>query len=72
MTIVDPLPPLSEQQPFVTENIFRCLAPCQDCTGQYISQLLRKRLICNCTCHMKRKGNNNIDSDILQAKAMNS
>jgi hypothetical protein len=60
----DPLSPLHQQQRFVTENIYRCLAPCQDCTGKYISQLLRKRLICNCLCHKQRTGNK-MGSDII-------
>jgi hypothetical protein len=52
----DPLSPLHKQQ-FVTENIYRCLAPCHDCTGKYISQLLGKRLICNCICHKQKTDN---------------
>lgn len=51
----DPLLPLRKQQQFVTENIYRCLAPCQDCTGSYVSEILGMRFICCCYCHMKSK-----------------
>jgi hypothetical protein len=36
---------------FVTTNIYRCLAPCKECTGNYVSEILQKRFICNCRCH---------------------
>jgi hypothetical protein len=35
----------------VTEVIHKCLASCSDCTGRYVSNLLRKRFICKCSCH---------------------
>jgi hypothetical protein len=34
-----------------TQHIYRCLAPCSECTGQYVSEVLSKRLICCCDCH---------------------
>jgi hypothetical protein len=52
----DPLSLLhKQQQHFVTENIYHCLAPCQDCTGSYVSEILGMRFICCCYCHMKGK-----------------
>jgi hypothetical protein len=39
------------QQHFATANIYRCLAPCKECTGNYISEILQKRFMCCCRCH---------------------
>ncbi|HYZ59582.1 MAG TPA: hypothetical protein VE544_07985 [Nitrososphaeraceae archaeon] len=51
MTEADPFPPSSHHPQFATANIYKCLAPCKECTGYYTSELLRKRLICYCRCH---------------------
>jgi hypothetical protein len=36
---------------FVTIHIFKCLAPCKECTGNYISEILQKRFLCHYRCH---------------------
>ena len=36
---------------FATAIIYRCLAPCKECTGNYISEILQKRFLCRCRCH---------------------
>lgn len=33
-------------------NILRCLAPCEECTRQYVSEVLHKRFLCKCNCHL--------------------
>jgi hypothetical protein len=35
----------------VTEIIHKCLTPCAQCTGRYVSNILGKRFICHCPCH---------------------
>jgi hypothetical protein len=50
MTRAEPSP-LSRHPQFASANIYRCLAPCKECTGNYISELLQKRFVCNCRCH---------------------
>jgi hypothetical protein len=40
-------------QQFTTANIYKCLAPCNECNGNYISELLQKRFVCYCRCHEK-------------------
>jgi hypothetical protein len=70
MTTADEPSPPSRPQPsshhlrqqFATANIYRCLAPCKECTGNYISEILQKRFICYCRCHKITK--NIIDSAI--------
>ena len=47
---------LSHRQ-FTTANIYKCLAPCNECNGNYASELLQKRFICYCRCHTKIAGN---------------
>jgi len=44
-------PSSSHEQQFASANIYRCLAPCQECTGTYISEILQKRFVCYCRCH---------------------
>lgn len=46
---------------FATIDIYKCLAPCKECTGNYISETLQKRFICYCRCHYIITGND-IDS----------
>lgn len=36
-----------------TERIHHFLAPCNECSGSYSSEVLQKRLICDCDCHVK-------------------
>jgi hypothetical protein len=43
--------------PFGTSVIYKCLAPCNECTRNYISQMLQKRFICNCICHSTKVNN---------------
>jgi hypothetical protein len=43
--------PLSHHLQFATTKIYKCLAPCKECTGNYISEILQKRFVCNCRCH---------------------
>jgi hypothetical protein len=50
MTGADPST-LSRHLQFAIANIYRCLAPCKECTGNYISELLQKRFVCHCRCH---------------------
>jgi hypothetical protein len=35
----------------VKEIIYKCLTSCPECSGSYVSKILRKRLICHCPCH---------------------
>lgn len=35
----------------VTEIIRKCLTPCLECTGRYVSKVLGKRFVCHCPCH---------------------
>jgi hypothetical protein len=51
MTSVKSSPTMHHLQ-FSTANIYKCLAPCKECTGNYISELLQKRFICRCPCHL--------------------
>src|SRR5688572_22133256 len=37
-----------------TEIIRKCLARCPECTGRYISDVLGKRFVCHCPCHLRR------------------
>jgi hypothetical protein len=37
------------------EIIYKCLTPCAECTGRYVSDVLEKRLICRCLCHRQHK-----------------
>ena len=37
------------------ERLLRCLAPCTECTGIYVSEVLGRRFICCCGCHVKSK-----------------
>jgi len=47
----DPSPPSLYHLQWQTADIYRCLAPCNECTGNYVSELLEKRFICHCPCH---------------------
>jgi hypothetical protein len=38
-------------QQYALANIYRCLSPCKECTGNYVSEMLQKRFICHCICH---------------------
>jgi hypothetical protein len=57
MTTADassPLPQLSShhlRQQFAIANTYRCLAPCKECTRNYISEILQKQFVCCCRCH---------------------
>jgi len=42
---------VSRHMQFSTANIYKCLAPCKECNGNYVSELLQKRFICYCRCH---------------------
>jgi hypothetical protein len=50
MTEADPVIP-SLHLGYAIANIYRCLAPCGECTGGYISELLQKRFVCYRRCH---------------------
>jgi hypothetical protein len=50
MTGAEPSLPSHHLQ-FATTNIYKCLAPCKECTGNYISEILQKRFLCHCRCH---------------------
>lgn len=47
------------------KEIFHCLAPCAECTGGYISEILGMRFICCCPCHAENKditgGNSSVE-----------
>jgi hypothetical protein len=43
---------LSDRQ-FTIASIYKCLAPCHECSRNYVSELLKKRFICYCSCHNK-------------------
>lgn len=48
-------PPSTHHLQFATTNIYRCLAPCRECPGNYVSELLQKRFLCHCRCHNTTK-----------------
>jgi len=50
-------PPSSLHVHFGIAVIYRCLAPCKECTGNYISEMLQKQFICNCMCHSTKENN---------------
>jgi hypothetical protein len=61
------LPPVHHLQ-FTTANIYKCLAPCRECTGNYISKILQKRLVCKCRCHSIKEDNfGSITSSTIEA-----
>ena len=64
MIEADPSTLSSHHQQFATLNIYRCLAACKECTGNYISELLQKRFICHCRCHKTTE--NDFDSPTLR------
>jgi hypothetical protein len=37
------------------ERIFQYLAPCAECTGSYVSEILGMKFVCCCPCHIERK-----------------
>jgi hypothetical protein len=49
--------PSSHHRQFTLTNIYKCLVPCKECTGNYVSEILQKRFICNCRCHYVREDN---------------
>jgi hypothetical protein len=51
----DPSSPSPYHLQFATADIYRCLAPCNECTGNYVSELLQKRFLCHCRCHNTTK-----------------
>ncbi len=64
MTEADVYLPLHHMQ-FATANIYRCLAPCKECTGNYISEILQKRFLCQCRCHKKTENDIGFDTSRL-------
>ena len=34
-----------------TFYLIQCLAPCEECPRQYVSEVLQKRFLCNFSCH---------------------
>jgi hypothetical protein len=45
------------------EVISNCLAPCEECTGRYISETLEKQFICDCKCHRVASDDSSSDNN---------
>ena len=51
---------LSDRQ-FTIASVYKCLAPCHECSRSYVSELLKKRFICYCSCHNNKITENDYD-----------